>query len=117
MEEERLELVVAEDVDPLLEALGVVEIAEEDGEPLALVLRDEGAERIAEVGMAFGLELAQKAEDLEDARFAARRRRGVVLAQRKEGVRAGEDAERARLVIGHHSVVIRFAHAVPRGDE
>ena len=57
---------------PSLEPARVVEIADEHREAAPLVLRDERLHRVAEVGVPLGLDLAEEAEHLEDARLAAR---------------------------------------------
>jgi hypothetical protein len=52
VEHERLEPVVAEHVDAALEAGRVVQVGQQHREAAALVLRDEGLQRVAEVGRA-----------------------------------------------------------------
>ena len=86
VDDERLEGGITKDVDPLFEALGVEEIANQDRDPSALVLRHERLQGIAQVGRPRRLQPAEKLEDLEDALFAARRvhRRGDALADRSD---------------------------------
>ena len=88
VDDERIELVVAKDVDALLEARRIVEIADEHGEAAALVLRDERLHaRRRDRSDAGGLERAQEAEHLEDAPLAARLGHAVhdLVAGRDDG--------------------------------
>ena len=66
MDDEGIELVVAKDVDALLEAGRVVEVTHENGEPAALVLGDEGLHRVAEVRPPVRLDTPEEAEDLTE---------------------------------------------------
>jgi hypothetical protein len=69
-----LELVVAKHVDAVLEPCGVVQIADEHGETASLVLGDEGPQAVLQIRLAFGADVPEKIEDLEDAPLAARGR-------------------------------------------
>src|SRR5690606_32698686 len=77
LEDERLELVIAERVDALLEADRVVEVADHDREAAPLVLRDEVLHARGELGLAADVALLQEVEHAEDAVLAARRRQAT----------------------------------------
>src|SRR5262249_29100929 len=77
LEHERLELVIAERVDALLEAGRVVEVADHDREALALVLRDEVLHALGDLGLAADVARAQELEHAEDAVLAATRRQAI----------------------------------------
>ena len=77
LEHERLELVVAERVDALLEALRIVEVADHDREAAPLVLGDEVLHALGELGLAADRALLQEVEHPEDPVLAARERQPV----------------------------------------
>src|SRR5262249_8246990 len=74
LKDERLELVVAQRVESILEAGGVVEVGDQDRQAAPLVLGDERLHALGELGLAADVAMPEEVEHAEDPVLAARRR-------------------------------------------